>query len=141
MVRLVLAFSPGYIHPDEHFQSPEVAAAWVFDFQALHIPWEYAREDGYRSVLWPYVEAVESCAATGCCFVSPWWNEVDACVLLSVPVLTVAIHLLWQPYILGSALRSAVQASVALRSVGLTRGRPHACSPLPVACVLVWWGY
>ena len=40
-LRLVTALSPGYIHPDEVFQSMEVMAATVFRYEAS-IPWEFA---------------------------------------------------------------------------------------------------
>ena len=57
VVRVVLAcVGRGYIHPDEHFQGPEVAAAWVFGFNPSTIPWEYQGGPpayGYRSILWP----------------------------------------------------------------------------------------
>lgn len=28
VLRLYFAFSPSYLHPDEHFQGPEVIAGW-----------------------------------------------------------------------------------------------------------------
>ncbi len=39
-VRLALSLGPGYIHPDEVFQGPEVVLGAVAGVQAL-VPWEF----------------------------------------------------------------------------------------------------
>ena len=41
VIRLFAALGPGYIHPDEIFQSQEVMASAVFRYEAV-IPWEFA---------------------------------------------------------------------------------------------------
>ncbi|KAF9560924.1 alpha 1,2 mannosyltransferase [Mortierella alpina] len=41
--RLFSALSPGYIHPDEFFQSAEITAGNIFDLD-VNIPWEYKPE-------------------------------------------------------------------------------------------------
>jgi len=53
-LRFALLLQPGYVHPDEFFQSPEIMAHSVFDFE-VHIPWEF--KSGCRSVVPPYVPA------------------------------------------------------------------------------------
>ncbi|MCE7744840.1 MAG: phospholipid carrier-dependent glycosyltransferase [Candidatus Heimdallarchaeota archaeon] len=52
VIRILAAiFSKGYIHPDEQYQSIEVAYNEVFGFGKL--PWEFI--DGARSWLYPYI--------------------------------------------------------------------------------------
>lgn len=41
LLRLLVALSPSYIHPDEWFQSSEVAAAQLWSNRAF-VPWEFA---------------------------------------------------------------------------------------------------
>ena len=55
--RWTLSTSPGYIHPDEYFQSPEVAAGFIYDIKSL-TPWEYQPEHAARSVVVPYVWSI-----------------------------------------------------------------------------------
>lgn len=40
-LRAFLTSAPGYVHPDEVFQSTELAAADVFGYDAF-VPWEVA---------------------------------------------------------------------------------------------------
>ncbi|KAF8245133.1 hypothetical protein K440DRAFT_604202 [Wilcoxina mikolae CBS 423.85] len=47
-VRLYFALSPSYIHPDEHFQGPEVIAGHVFNW-STHKTWEFTSETPIRS--------------------------------------------------------------------------------------------
>lgn len=55
VIRILAAiFSKGYIHPDEHYQSIEIAYNEVFGFGKL--PWEFI--DGARSWLYPYIVIV-----------------------------------------------------------------------------------
>lgn len=55
VIRILAAiFSKGYIHPDEQYQSIEVAYNEVFGFGKL--PWEFI--DGARSWLYPYIVVV-----------------------------------------------------------------------------------
>lgn len=49
LLRLLLVSSPGYIHPDEFFQSPEIVAPGGV------IPWEFSSEHALRSPVYPYV--------------------------------------------------------------------------------------
>ena len=51
--RLLAAFAPSYIHPDEHFQGPQVIAAFVFGWD-VHKTWEFTTHRPIRSVasLW-----------------------------------------------------------------------------------------
>jgi phosphatidylinositol glycan class Z len=54
LARLLLALTPSYIHPDEHFQGPQPIAALVF---RSHLPstWEFTANRPIRSLasLWP----------------------------------------------------------------------------------------
>ncbi|ANB12907.1 Smp3p [Sugiyamaella lignohabitans] len=47
-LRVYLAISPSYIHPDEHFQGPEAVADKVFGW-ATKISWEFSSEAPVRS--------------------------------------------------------------------------------------------
>jgi phosphatidylinositol glycan class Z len=47
--RLLLLIYDRYIHPDEFFQSIEVASKDIFGWKTL-IPWEFAPEDPCRSI-------------------------------------------------------------------------------------------
>lgn len=53
LVRLYFALSPSYIHPDEHFQGPEVIAGDIFDWRITKT-WEFTSAAPIRSVfpLW-----------------------------------------------------------------------------------------
>lgn len=53
IVRLLAVFTPSYIHPDEHFQGPQVIAAVVFGWD-LHKTWEFTPDRPIRSAasLW-----------------------------------------------------------------------------------------
>ncbi|KAK4992066.1 alpha 1,2 mannosyltransferase [Elasticomyces elasticus] len=53
LVRLYLALSPSYLHPDENFQGPEVIAGRVFSYP-IHKTWDFAADDPIRSLfpLW-----------------------------------------------------------------------------------------
>jgi phosphatidylinositol glycan class Z len=54
ILRGVLIFTSGYIHPDEFFQSPEITAADVFSYQT-EIPWEFKnRTNPCRTISIPY---------------------------------------------------------------------------------------
>lgn len=54
LVRLYLALSPSYLHPDENFQGPEVIAGRIFRYP-VHRTWEFTSSRPVRSVypLWP----------------------------------------------------------------------------------------
>lgn len=47
-LRVACCLLPGYIHPDEWFQSPEVTASAIFGIKG-YIPWEYSPEFPCRS--------------------------------------------------------------------------------------------
>ncbi|GAM82060.1 hypothetical protein ANO11243_000390 [Dothideomycetidae sp. 11243] len=49
LLRLYLAVSPSYLHPDEHFQGPEVIAGQVFGFPS-HLTWEFSSSTPIRSI-------------------------------------------------------------------------------------------
>src|SRR5258706_13962086 len=53
IARLLPAFIPSYIHPDEHFQGPQVIAALVFGWE-LPKTWEFTADRPIRSAasLW-----------------------------------------------------------------------------------------
>ncbi len=53
IARLFAAFIPSYIHPDEHFQGPQVIAALVFGWE-LPKTWEFTADRPIRSAasLW-----------------------------------------------------------------------------------------
>ncbi|KAF9947597.1 hypothetical protein BGZ72_010430 [Mortierella alpina] len=52
--RIFNALSPGYIHPDEFFQSAEITAGNIFGLD-VNIPWEYKPELPCRSILIPVI--------------------------------------------------------------------------------------
>ncbi|PHH63237.1 hypothetical protein CDD81_6189 [Ophiocordyceps australis] len=54
LVRLWLALSPSYLHPDENFQGPEVIAGQIFSYPVRRT-WEFTSDNPIRSVfpLWP----------------------------------------------------------------------------------------
>ncbi|KAI9762335.1 MAG: hypothetical protein M4579_000484 [Chaenotheca gracillima] len=54
LIRLYLALSPSYLHPDENFQGPEVIAGRIFSYP-VRLTWEFTSEHPIRSVLplWP----------------------------------------------------------------------------------------
>ncbi|KAF9961489.1 hypothetical protein BGZ70_008275 [Mortierella alpina] len=52
--RIFNALSPGYIHPDEFFQSAEITAGNLFGLE-VNIPWEYKPELPCRSILIPAI--------------------------------------------------------------------------------------
>ncbi|KAL8679221.1 MAG: hypothetical protein Q9186_004463 [Xanthomendoza sp. 1 TL-2023] len=54
LVRIYLAISPSYIHPDENFQGPEIIAGQVFGYPNLQT-WEFTSAQPVRSLfpLWP----------------------------------------------------------------------------------------
>ncbi|KAK9466002.1 Alg9-like mannosyltransferase family-domain-containing protein [Lipomyces arxii] len=49
-IRLYFTLSPSYIHPDEHFQGPEVLAGEIFGWNAVKT-WEFTAEAPIRSIL------------------------------------------------------------------------------------------
>ncbi|KAF2151192.1 glycosyltransferase family 22 protein [Myriangium duriaei CBS 260.36] len=49
LLRLYLAVSPSYLHPDEHFQGPEVIAGSVFGFPHK-LTWEFTAAAPIRSI-------------------------------------------------------------------------------------------
>ncbi|KAL1981440.1 hypothetical protein VTN96DRAFT_2656 [Rasamsonia emersonii] len=54
LVRIYFALSPSYLHPDEHFQGPEVFAGRIYSYPS-QLTWEFTSEHPIRSVfpLWP----------------------------------------------------------------------------------------
>ncbi|KAJ2310238.1 alpha 1,2 mannosyltransferase [Coemansia sp. RSA 2705] len=48
--RVLLALSPAYIHPDEYFQAPEIAASDILGVDALRT-WEFTAESPIRSIV------------------------------------------------------------------------------------------
>ncbi|KAI8051653.1 Alg9-like mannosyltransferase family-domain-containing protein [Syncephalis plumigaleata] len=52
LLRLLLALAPGYVHPDEFFQSPEISAGHVLNVRNW-IPWEYDADYPCRSIVFP----------------------------------------------------------------------------------------
>ena len=67
-LRVACAFAPGYVHPDEWFQSNEVTASDVFG-HSTRVPWEYAGDVApARSVVSAYLSsgvAYAACALVG----------------------------------------------------------------------------
>ena len=53
LLRIACVFLPGYVHPDEWFQSNEVAAQEVFNYHTEK-PWEFTTDAPVRSVLSVY---------------------------------------------------------------------------------------
>ncbi|KAK2755614.1 alpha 1,2 mannosyltransferase, partial [Emmonsiellopsis sp. PD_33] len=53
LVRVYFALGPSYLHPDEHFQGPEIVAGQIFSFPS-NPTWEFTSEHPIRSVfpLW-----------------------------------------------------------------------------------------
>lgn len=54
--RVMLAFAPGYVHPDEWHQSNELTARDVYGVDAT-IPWEFDRAAPARSIVGAYLSA------------------------------------------------------------------------------------
>ncbi|KAJ5927944.1 GPI mannosyltransferase 4 [Penicillium verhagenii] len=54
LIRVYFALSPSYLHPDEHFQGPEVFAGRIFEYPSK-LTWEFTTDRPIRSVfpLWP----------------------------------------------------------------------------------------
>ncbi|KAI9313487.1 Alg9-like mannosyltransferase family-domain-containing protein [Dichotomocladium elegans] len=52
--RWIVSSTPGYIHPDEYFQSAEVTARTVLDVHTF-IPWEFKPTTPIRSVIPPFL--------------------------------------------------------------------------------------
>eukprot|EP00501_MAST-03F_sp_TOSAG23-6_P000780 GSMAST32.ASY1.ANO1.810.1 assembled CDS len=50
IIRLLFVLSPGYVHPDEFFQSPEVAARDILSIHG-HLTWEFESMRPLRSVI------------------------------------------------------------------------------------------
>ncbi|KAL7330640.1 alpha 1,2 mannosyltransferase [Mucor circinelloides] len=53
-LRWLTATLPGYIHPDEFFQNPEITSAKIFNIHTL-TPWEYQPQHASRSILSPFL--------------------------------------------------------------------------------------
>lgn len=51
-LRWFISLFPGYIHPDEFFQNPEITSASLFGIQGL-TPWEYQPQHAARSIIAP----------------------------------------------------------------------------------------
>ncbi|KAI7187475.1 hypothetical protein D0869_11560 [Hortaea werneckii] len=49
LVRIYFAISTSYIHPDEHFQGPEIIAGEIFGWP-VHRTWEFTSEQPIRSI-------------------------------------------------------------------------------------------
>ncbi|GFQ89189.1 mannosyltransferase [Trichonephila clavata] len=54
-VRIIFTLLPqtGYIHPDEHFQGPEIVYGDIFNFK-IHQAWEFTDEKPIRNIVFPY---------------------------------------------------------------------------------------
>ncbi|KAK9720274.1 alpha 1,2 mannosyltransferase, variant 2 [Basidiobolus ranarum] len=52
ILRILCIFLPGYIHPDEFFQTPEIVAGDIFHFEIFK-PWEYNATWPCRSIVIP----------------------------------------------------------------------------------------
>lgn len=55
-IYVVSVIPPGYIHPDEHFQSTEIAANDILNLKAVRT-WEWNNTYPVRNVLFPYITA------------------------------------------------------------------------------------
>lgn len=51
-VRWIASSTPGYVHPDEYFQSPEITANAILNIDS-YIPWEFEKENAIRAVIPP----------------------------------------------------------------------------------------
>ncbi|GFY45509.1 mannosyltransferase [Trichonephila inaurata madagascariensis] len=53
--RIIFTLFPqtGYIHPDEHFQGPEIVYGDIFNFK-IHQAWEFTDEKPIRNIVFPY---------------------------------------------------------------------------------------
>ncbi|KAI5294339.1 alpha 1,2 mannosyltransferase [Ascosphaera acerosa] len=54
LVRIYFVFAPSYIHPDEHFQGPEIITSQIYGFPSSP-PWEFTSTAPIRSVLPLYI--------------------------------------------------------------------------------------
>jgi phosphatidylinositol glycan class Z len=50
--RWLISTLPGYIHPDEFFQNPEITSSKIFGIETF-TPWEYTPEHASRSIIAP----------------------------------------------------------------------------------------
>lgn len=50
--RWLISSLPGYIHPDEFFQNPEITSSKIFEIETM-TPWEYTPEHASRSIIAP----------------------------------------------------------------------------------------
>ncbi|KAI9470870.1 MAG: hypothetical protein EXX96DRAFT_371169 [Benjaminiella poitrasii] len=74
-LRWLTATLPGYIHPDEFFQNPEITSSKIFNIDTL-TPWEYKPEHASRSVISPFL-------TTGIPFwILKSWISKDKCNLI-----------------------------------------------------------
>lgn len=71
LARVALLASPGYIHPDEFCQGPDVTVG--------ALPWEFEREHAIRSPLYPWLLWQPHDAL-------PWWSPRCSSLLLSLLV-------------------------------------------------------
>jgi phosphatidylinositol glycan class Z len=87
IVRLLFIALRGYPHPDEFFQSPEIAAADVFNF-SVFIPWEFSVDGpggrACRSIVGPLIgSGISYTILVGLSSVIPWF--LNAYMLLLFP--------------------------------------------------------
>ncbi|CAH1756712.1 11982_t:CDS:2 [Entrophospora sp. SA101] len=52
LLRLWSSTLPGYIHPDEFFQSPEIMGEDIFGYEVFR-PWEFEKSPQCRSIIVP----------------------------------------------------------------------------------------
>ncbi|KAG0748347.1 hypothetical protein G6F62_002538 [Rhizopus arrhizus] len=53
-LRWFISGLPGYIHPDEFFQNPEITSSKIFGIQTF-TPWEYQPQNAARSIVAPFI--------------------------------------------------------------------------------------
>lgn len=114
LLRLAFAFAPGYVHPDEWFQSNEVTAANVFGTET-RLPWEYTADAPARSILGAYASSglsyLIACAiarATGAALDVSWVTTYAPRLALCAASATVDLAVVSCARAVGSATTGAV---------------------------------
>ncbi|KAI8374420.1 GPI mannosyltransferase [Radiomyces spectabilis] len=81
-LRWMASSLPGYVHPDEYCQSPEITAGSVFNIETF-TPWEYQPQHAARSIVIPYlVTGIPFCLLRFIEAVTGTWHEVPETLVI-----------------------------------------------------------
>jgi len=87
--RFLCTLLKGYIHPDEFFQSPEIAAQNIFNFETL-IPWEFQPQFPCRSIIPVFINSGISYFILY--FLSSFGLKISSLLMLVTPRLMVCLQ-------------------------------------------------